>query len=185
MGTILTYLKNSRKMAKLEAKSISSRRQFNNELEKAGDTLVVADFHQGSSVEHNSDFGEDYIVLNVNMEKHQDVANSQGISTPTICCYERKVKLTKLHVGFTNPESKFKQVMTGFVAARKLTQAKKKPVEENNNQILDSDVGISNNNEALKTKLEDEISIDVKPVPKSKAQRVSDFCTKILSTMEG
>merc|ERR1719411_1945040 len=34
------------------------------------------------------------------MEEHEDVANSQGISTPTICCYERKVKLTKLHVGF-------------------------------------------------------------------------------------
>merc|ERR1719219_3263894 len=47
------------------------------------------------------------------------------------------------------------------------------------------DVAISNHNEALKTKLEDEISIEVKPVPKSKAQRVSDFCTKILSTMEG
>merc|ERR1719411_2244550 len=75
------------------------------------------------------------------MEEHQDVANSQGISTPTICCYERKVKLTKLHVGFANPESKFKQV-------------------------------ISNHNEALKTKLENEISIEVKPVPKSKAQRV-------------
>merc|ERR1712020_261059 len=103
------------------------------------------------------------------MEEHQDVANSQGISTPTICCYE----------------SKFKQVMTGFVAARKITQTKKKPVEENNNQILDSDEGISNKNDALKTKLEDEISIEVKPVPKSKAQRVSDFCTKILSTMEG
>merc|ERR1719479_25860 len=104
------------------------------------------------------------------MEEHQDVAISQGISTPTICCYERKVKLTKLHVGFANPESKFKQVMTGFVAARKSTQTKKKPAEENNNQILDSDVGIS---------------IDVKPVPKSKAQRFSNFCTKILSTMEG
>merc|ERR1719219_987687 len=75
-----------------------------------------------------------------------------------ICCYERKVKLTKLHVGFANPESKFKQVMTGFVAARKSTQTKKKPAEENNNQILDSDVGISNHNEAHKTKLEDEIS---------------------------
>merc|ERR1712072_498288 len=134
-----------------------------------GDTMVVANFHQGSSVEQNSDFGEDYIILNVNMEEHQDVANSQGISTPTICCYERKVK----------------QVMTGFVAARKITQTKKKPIEENNNQILDSDEVISNHNEALKTKLEDEISIEVKPVPKSKAQRVSDFCTKILSTMEG
>ena len=169
------------------AKSISSTRQFNNELEKAGNTLVVANFHQGSSVEQNSDFGEDHIVLNVNMEEHQDVANSQGISTPTICCYERKVKLTKLHVGFANPESKFKQVMTGFVAARKITQTKKKPIEENNNQILDSDVDISNHNEAQKTKLEDEISIEVKPVHKSKtkAQRVSDFCTKILSTMEG
>merc|ERR1712241_880331 len=121
------------------------------------------------------------------MEEHQDVANSQGISTPTICCYERKVKLTNLHVGFANPESKFKQVMTGFVAARKITQTKKKPIEENNNQILDSDEVISNHNEALKTKLENEISIEVKPVPKSKtkAQRVSDFCTKILSTMEG
>merc|ERR1712038_2242424 len=109
------------------------------------------------------------------MEEHQDVANSQGISTPIICCYERKVKLTKLHVGFANPESKFKQVMTGFVAARKITQTKKKPIEENNNQILISDVGISNHNEALKTKLEDEISIE-KPVHKSKAQHVSDFC---------
>merc|ERR1719242_1556399 len=118
------------------------------------------------------------------MEEHQDVANSQGISTPTICCYERKVKLTKLHVGFANPESKFKQVMTGFVAARKITQTKKKPVEENNNQILASDEDISNHNEVLKTKLEDEISIE-KPVHKSKAQRVSDFCTKILSTMKG
>merc|ERR550525_721558 len=117
------------------------------------------------------------------MEEHQNVANSQGISTPTICCYERKVKLTKLHVGFANPESKFKQVMTGFVAARKSTQTKKKPVEENNNQILNSDVGFSNHNEAHKTKLEDEISIDVKPVPKSKAQCVSDFCTKIAGTL--
>merc|ERR1719219_108425 len=40
------------------------------------------------------------------MEEHQDVAISQGISTPTICCYERKVKLTKLHVGFANPKKK-------------------------------------------------------------------------------
>merc|ERR1712077_20561 len=164
---------------------IKSRRQFNNELEKAGNTLVVANFHQGSSVEQNSDFGEDHIVLNVNMEEHQDVANCQGISESTICCYERNIKLTKLHVGFANPESKFKQVMTGFVAARKITQTKKKPIEENNNQILDSDEVISNHNEALKTKLEDEISIEVKPVPKSKAQRVSDFCTKFLSIMEG
>ena len=167
------------------AKSISSRRQFNNELEKAGDTLVVVNFHQGSKLEQNSDFGEDYIVLNVNMKEHQDVADSQGISTPTICCYERNIKLTKLHVGFANADNKFKQVMTGYVASRKLTQTKKKPVEENNNQNLDSDVGISNRNEALKTKLEGEISIEEKPVPKSKVQHVSDFCVKFLSTMEG
>ena len=169
--------------------SISSRRQFSNELEKAGDTLVVANFHQGSSVEHNSDFGEDFILLNIDMEKHQDVANSQGISPPAICCYEKKVKLTTLRVGITNKaEDKFKQMMTGYVASRKLvTETKKKPVEKNNNQILDSaDVGISNHNEeALKTKLEDEISVEEKPVPKNKAQRVNDFCVKILSTMEG
>merc|ERR1719411_430593 len=113
------------------------------------------------------------------MEEHQDVASSEGISTPTICCYKRKVRLTKLHVGFANADNKFKQVMTGYVASQKLTQTKKKPVEENNNnQILDSDVGISNHNEALKTKLEDEISVGEKPVPKSKAQRVNDFCVK-------
>ena len=142
------------------AKSISSKDQFNNELEEAGDTLVVANFHQeGSSLEQNSEFGEDYILLNINMEENQEVANSQGISAPTICCYKRKVNLTKLHVGFANANDKFKQFMTGYVASQKLiTQTKKKPVEENNNQILDSDVVVgmpNHNNEDLKTKLED------------------------------
>merc|ERR1719350_2762364 len=84
------------------------------------------------------------------MEEHQDVANSQGISTPTICCYERKVKLTKLHVGFANVDNKFKQVMTGYVASRKLTQTEKKPVEVNNKiavNTLNNHFGSSANNE--------------------------------------
>ena len=95
--------------------------------------------------------------------------------------------MTKLHVGYANANDKFKQVMTGYVASRKLTKNKKKTVEKNNNQVLDSDnaVGISNQNEAPKTILEDDISVDEKPVVKSKAQHVSDFCVKILSTMEG
>ena len=168
---------------------IKSKSQFRKEMEKAGDTLVVANFHRdGSSVKHDSDFGvEDYILLNIDLEKNQDIAISQGISVPTICCFERKVRLTKLHVGYANANDKFKQVMTGYVASRKLTKNKKKTVEKNNNQVLDSDnaVGISNQNEAPKTILEDEISVDEKPVVKSKAQHVSDFCVKILSTMEG
>ena len=169
---------------------IKSKSQFRKEMEKAGDTLVVANFHRdGSSVEHDSDFGvEDYILLNIDLEKNQDIAISQGISVPTICCYERKIRLTKLHVGYANANDKFKQVMTGYVALQKLPKNKKKPVEKNNNEILDSDdvlVGIPNQNEALKTKLEDEISVDKKPVVKSKVQHVSEFCVKILSTMEG
>ena len=168
---------------------IKSKSQFRKEMEKAGDTLVVANFHQdGSSVKHDSDFGvEDYILLNIDLEKNQDIAISQGISVPTICCFERKVRLTKLHVGYANANDKFKQVMTGYVASRKLTKNKKKTVEKNNNQVLDSDnaLGISNQNEAPKTILEDEISVDKKPAVKSKAQHVSDFCVKILSTMEG
>ena len=167
------------------AKSISSRQQFRNELEKAGNTMVVANFHRGkgSSVE------KDYILLNIDLEKHQDVANSQGIYAPTICCYDRKIKLTKLHVGFANADKKFDQIMAGYEASRKMIQTKKKPVEENNDQFLDSaDVGNStNHNEtSLKTKLEDEISVEEKPViPKNKAQHVRDFCVKILSTLEG
>ena len=165
---------------------IKSKNQFRKEMEKAGDTLVVANFHRdGSSVKHDSDFGvEDYILLNIDLEKNLDIAISQGISVPTICCFERKVRLTKLHVGYANANDKFKQLMTGYVASRK---NKKKTVEKNNNQVLDSDnaVGISNQNEVPKTILEDEISVDEKPVVKSKVQHVSDFCVKILSTMEG
>ena len=168
---------------------IKSKSQFRKEMEKAGDTLVVANFHQdGSSVKHDSDFGvEDYILLNIDLEKNQDIAISQGISVPKICVFEKKVRLTKLHVGYANANDKFKQVMTGYVASRKLTKNKKKTVEKNNSQVLDSDkaVGISNQNEAPKTILEDDISVDEKPVVKSKAQHVSDFCVKILSTMEG
>ena len=166
--------------------SISSKRQFSKEMEKAGDTLVVANFHRGSSVKQNSDFG-DYILLNIDLGKNQDIAISQCISVPTICCYEKKVRLTKLQVGYANANDKFKQVMTGYVASRKLTKTKKKTVEKNNNQVLDSDnaVGISNQKEAPKTILEDEVSVDEKPVVKSKVQHVSDFCVKILSTMEG
>ena len=167
--------------------SISSKRQFSKEMEKAGDTLVVANFHHGSSVKPNSDLG-DYILLNIDLGKNQDIAISQCISVPTICCYKKKVRLTKLQVGYANANDKFKQVMTGYVASRKLTKKKKDLVENNNNQVLDSDdsiVGIPNQNEALKTKLEDEISVDKKPAVKSKAQHVSDFCVKILSTMEG
>ena len=169
---------------------IKSKNQFRKEMEKAGDTLVVANFHRdGSSVKHDSDFGvEDYILLNIDLEKNQDIAISQCISVPTICCYEKKVRMTKLHVGYANANDKFKQVMTGYVASQKLTKNKKKLVEKNNNKILDSDdvlVGIPNQNEALKTKLEDEISVDKKPVVKSKVQHVSEFCVKILSTMEG
>ena len=165
--------------------SISSKRQFSEEMEKAGDTLVVANFHRGSSLKQNSNFG-DYILLNIALES--DIAISQGISVPTICCYERKIRLTKLHVGYANANDKFKQVMTGYVASRRLTKNKKKPVEKNNNKILDSDdvlVGIPNQNETLKTKLEDEISVNEKPVVKSKVQYVSEFCVKILSTIEG
>ena len=166
--------------------SISSKRQFSEEMEKAGDTLVVANFHRGSSVKHNSDY-DDYILLNIHLGINQDIAISQGISLPTICCFERKVRLTKLHVGYANANDKFKQVMTGYVASRKLTKNKKKIVEKNNNKVLDSDnaVGISNQNEAPKTILEDEISVDEKPVVKSKVQHVIDFCVKIFSTMEG
>ena len=168
---------------------IKSKSQFRKEMEKAGDTLVVANFHRdGSSVEHDSDFGvEDYILLNIDLEKNQDIAISQGISVPTICCFERKVRLTKLHVGYANANDKFKQVMTGYVASRKLTKNKKKTVEKNNNQVLYSDnaVCISNQNEAPKTILEDEISVDEKPVVKSKVLHVIDFCVKIFSTMEG
>ena len=167
--------------------SISSKLQFSKEMEKAGDTLVVANFHRGSSVKHNSDFGY-YILLNIDLEKNQDFAISQGIYVPTICCYEKKVRMTKLHVGYANANDKFKQVMTGYVASQKLTKNKKKLVEKNNNKILDSDdvlVGIPNQNEALKTNLEDEISVKEKPVVKSKVQYVSKFCMKILSTIEG
>ena len=167
--------------------SISSKHQFSKEMEKAGDTLVVANFHRGSSVKQNSDFG-DYILLNIDLGKNQDIAISQCISVPTICCYEKKVRMTKLHVGYANANDKFKQVMTGYVASQKLTKNKKKPVEKNNNIILDSDdvlVGIPNQNEALKTRLEDEISVNEKPVVKSKVQYVSEFCVKILSTIEG
>ena len=167
--------------------SISSKCQFSKEMENAGDTLVVANFHRGSSVKQNSDFGV-YILLNIDLEKNQDIAISQCISVPTICCYEKKVRMTKLHVGYANANDKFKQVMTGYVASQKLTKNKKKLVEKNNNKILDSDdvlVGIPNQNEALKTKLEDEISVNEKPVVKSKVQYVSEFCVKILSTIEG
>ena len=177
-------------MEEEKAIEIKSKNQFRKEMEKAGDTLVVANFHRdGSSVKHDSDFGvEDYILLNIDLEKNQDIAISQGISVPTICCFERKVRLTKLHVGYANANDKFKQVMTGYVASQKLTKNKKKPVEKNNNKIFDSDdvlVGIPNQNEALKTKLEDEISVNEKPVVKSKVQYVGEFCVKILSTMEG
>ena len=167
--------------------SISSKRQFSKEMEKAGDTLVVANFHRGSSVKQNSDFGN-YILLNIDLAKHQEFAISIGIHEPTICCYERKIRLTKLHVGYANANEKFKQVMTGYVASRRLTKNKKKPVEKNNNKILDSDdvlAGIPNQNEVLKTKLEDEISVNEKPVVKSKVQNVSEFCVKILSRIEG
>ena len=129
-----------------------------------------------------------YILFNIDLGKNQDIAISQCISVPTICCYEKKVRMTILHVGYANANDKFKQVMTGYVASQKLTKNKKKLVEKNNNKILDSDdvlVGIPNQNEALKTKLEDEISVDKKPVVKSKVQHVSEFCVKILSTMEG
>ena len=93
--------------------SISSKRQFSKEMEKAGDTLVVANFHRGSSVKPNSDFGV-YILLNIDLGKNQDIAISQCISVPTICCYEKKVRLTKLQVGYANANDKFKQVMTGY-----------------------------------------------------------------------
>ena len=109
--------------------SISSKRQFSKEMEKAGDTLVVANFHRGSSVKPNSDFG-DYILLNIDLGKNQDIAISQCISVPTICCYEKKVRMTKLHVGYANANDKFKQVMTGYVASQKLTKNKKKLVEK-------------------------------------------------------
>ena len=68
--------------------SISSKRQFSEEMEKAGDTLVVANFHRGSSVKQNSDFGN-YILLNIDLAKHQEFAISIGIHEPTICCYDQ------------------------------------------------------------------------------------------------
>ena len=55
---------------------IKSKNQFRKEMEKAGDTLVVANFHQdGSSVKHDSDFGvEDYILLNIDLKKTKILA---------------------------------------------------------------------------------------------------------------
>ena len=57
---------------------ISSRYQFNNELAKAEETLVVANFHRGSLLEKNSEFEENYILFNIDMREHEDIAFSLG-----------------------------------------------------------------------------------------------------------
>ena len=126
--TMPTFLTNYKKMVEnlpkeemQEEIEISSKRQFCKVMEKAGDTFVIANFHLGSSVKHNSDFGvEDYILLNIDLKKNQDIGISQCISVPTICCYERKIRLTKLHVGYANANDKFKQIMTGYVSSQKI-----------------------------------------------------------------
>ena len=88
----------------------------------------------------------------------------QGIYAPTICLYKEKVRLTKLHAGFANTEEKFRQLMTGYTASsQKLTQTKKKPVEENKSKQISQ----------------------IFQKPKNRTQRFIDFCVKFLSTLEG